>query len=129
MILELATLVLQLFVMMVHVRDVAALRSRSGRQITYCPARCTRVKKKKQIRLPTLGGIAMLVPHIAVVWALVLRLTGASERDEAQCTWQVSLLVGADLVGWLRLAEYIMLDQRVGPFFIMVHSNSYARCS
>ena len=50
-------------------------------------------------------GIIMLVPHVAVIWAIVLRLTGASGRDDAQCTQQVTLLVGADFIGWLRLAD------------------------
>ena len=50
--------------------------------------------------------------------ALALRLLAAS--DALRCTWEVGLLAAANFVGWLRLVDYMMLERRVGPFFIMV---------
>ena len=60
----------------------------------------------------------MLTPHAAVLAALALRLLAAS--DALRCAWEVGLLAAANFVGWLRLVDYMMLERRVGPFFIMV---------
>jgi hypothetical protein len=128
-VLEIAALAFQVVVCLVHGRDAVRLRAKSGRQVGYCfiCGMCMKDKekqKKRKLRLPTLGGVLMMLPHVTVLWAVVLRVGGASHAhgriSDDQCSLQVSLLVAGNFIGWLRLAEYIMLDQHVGPFFIMV---------
>ena len=106
-VLEPTTLALQVLVLVVHARDAYQARKKSGKQVTAVPARCCCCRKgdkKKAVRcrLPTLSGVLALLPHVAMAWAVALRLSGASERHEGQCGLQLSLVVGADFLGWLR---------------------------
>lgn len=59
----------------------------------------------------------MMSPHIAVGAALVLRFL---EPTAELCEVQITCLSLANFVGWLMVVNYLMLERRVGPFFIMV---------
>lgn len=56
-------------------------------------------------------------PHIAVSAAVVLRFLKPTAE---LCEMQIGCLSVATFVGWLLVVNYLMLERRVGPFFIMV---------
>ena len=73
--------------------------------------------KKCSCKLPTVGSLLMMIPHIAVGTAVVLRLL---EPTADLCELQIGCLSAANFCGWLTMVNYLMLERRVGPFFIMV---------
>ena len=72
--------------------------------------------QRKKIRLPTLGSLAFLLPHLAVLGAVALRVASPTR---GRCAWEIGLLTSANFVGWCLLVNLLMLQKTVGPFFIM----------
>ena len=64
-----------------------------------------------------MGSLLMMIPHITVGTAVVLRLL---EPTADLCELQIGCLSAANFCGWLTIVNYLMLERRVGPFFIMV---------
>lgn len=64
-----------------------------------------------------MGAVLIMTPHITVGTAVVLRLLDSTAE---LCEMQIACLSAGNFCGWLLMVTYLMLERRVGPFFIMV---------
>ena len=70
---------------------------------------CCRCKKKRTVRLPSLRAVIIMVPHLAMLAAVVQRLVPQGvDASVGSCDSHISLLVLANFSGWLRIAEYLL---------------------
>ena len=111
-VLELLTLLLQSALFVLHLLDAVDERRTHGVQMTFWRWK----DQRKKIRLPTLGSLAFLLPHLAVLGAVALRVASPTR---GRCAWEIGLLTSANFVGWCLLVNLLMLQKTVGPFFIM----------
>eukprot|EP01047_Picozoa_sp_COSAG01_P017486 COSAG01_NODE_927_length_12693_cov_16.333810_10_plen_365_part_00 len=61
------------------------------------------------------------LPQLLIFGAVLLRIFGMRYTyDVNMCNWELRLLVAANLIGWLKLADFLTLHKTIGPFFIVV---------
>ena len=118
-VLEITALLLQSVMAVVHGRDLRSSWKKDGKAFTCCSGEGKRCKKR-QCRFPTVKVLLGLLPHASVVAVVLQRASGAARENASQCHAHISLLLLLVLSGWLKLGDYIQLQQQIGPFFIMV---------